>query len=280
MLKKNKNIRGESLLELIIALVIFSMSITIAGTILGSALRNMQNAKNRIVAVNIAREGVEAVRNIRDTNWLKFHSKRRECWNQIPSLDPDDPCDPDKYIESGHYIIYKQGGYPGADSTPTYRWRLGELEWGGILPGVDVDNIPPCPGTNYYHNTTDTFTYKCNAINQKWENLALLSHADIDPMIDTDGDGKYDNDADLYNHMNLGPADGNPLGESIKETVFTRVITIEYLDNDGVVADPGDVNVNRMRVTSTVSWISGSHTFKVELVTHLTDYLGRERLAG
>jgi hypothetical protein len=268
------------------------MSVTIAGMILGSALRNMQNAKSRSVAVNIAREGIEAVRNVRDTNWFKYHSKRRDCWNQLPARDPDAQCVKADYIKPGHYIIYRQGGYPTAASDPTYRWRMSELEWNSILPGVDVnhDPVPPCPGgLNFYHNITDGFTYKCNGIIQKWENTALLSLVDINSMVDTDNNGKYDDDSDLYNHMNpdnedpLNPNNDIPLGKSVKDSIFTRVITIEYIDNQGnIITNPDNYtdDINRMRVTSTVKWISGTFTFKVELVTHLTDYLGREKLSG
>jgi len=35
----------------------------------------------RIVAINIAREGMEGLRNMRDTNWMKFSGDRRGRWN-------------------------------------------------------------------------------------------------------------------------------------------------------------------------------------------------------
>ena len=277
MFKMKKNIMGESLLETIIAFIVLAMGVTIAGMIMGASLRNMQNAKNRVIAVNMAREGIEAVRNIRDTNWLKFHSKRRACWNHMPTLNPDEACTGNNPIETGKYIIYKQGGYPDADDEPTYRWRLGELTWATLPESPDV--IPCNSDGEYYHNTTDGFTYRCNGITQTWENMATVAVVDIDPLVDSDGDVNYDNDADFYNH--IYPKDGDhPLGEYVKDTVFTRVITIEYIDNKGAVPASYNENVNRMRVTSTVSWLSGGHRFKVELITHLTDYLGRENLDG
>ena len=69
----------------------------------------------------------------------------------------------------------------------------------------------------------------------------------------------------------------------MKDSFFTRTIKIEYIKNDGtIISDPAGYSpdVNRMRVTSQVTWMSGRHRFKVELTTHLTDYLGRERLEG
>jgi len=289
MPRRRNNIRGEALLETVIAFITLAIGVTIAGMIMGSSLRNMQNAKNRVMAVNLAREGIEAVRNVRDTNWLKFHSKRRACWNNMPSVDPDENCVGSTPIWPGiwpgRYIVYKQGGYPAQDNKPTYRWLLGEYEWGAILPGYST--AQPCTNDGeYYHNTSDTFTYRCNGNTSEWENIGSLSVVDIDPMVDTSSDGDYKNDQDFYNHLYAYPeSNNNPLGSFVSDTVFIRVIKIEYVDNMGKIYGAGwnpadDENINRMRVTSTVTWHSGTHWFKVELVTHLTDYLGREHING
>jgi hypothetical protein len=36
---------------------------------------------NKIQAIQIAKQGIEAVTNIRDTNWLRFSSDYPNCWN-------------------------------------------------------------------------------------------------------------------------------------------------------------------------------------------------------
>ena len=36
---------------------------------------------NKIEAIQIARDGLEAMMNIRDTNWLLFSADRKNCWN-------------------------------------------------------------------------------------------------------------------------------------------------------------------------------------------------------
>lgn len=265
------------------------MGITFSGVIIGSSLRNMDNSKNRIIAVNVAREGIEAVRNIRDTNWLKFNSKRRQCWNHVPPVKPEDGCSTPTAIPSGDYIIYKQGISTGSTNStdPTQRWRLQKMTDGGVtiteLPTASM----PCDATNdrkYYHNTTNGFTYRCNR-NTGWENIAQLYLVDIDPNVNTDGDtasDRYDNDQDIYNHIytqDKDAGDEETFGNIVKRSLLSRVITIQYLDNSGAIASP-TANVNRMRVTSTVYWQKGAKRFKVELITHLTDYLGREQLSG
>ncbi|MBI5412689.1 type II secretion system protein [Candidatus Peregrinibacteria bacterium] len=100
---------GETLAESIIALSILAIGITISGLVVSSSLTNVQGSKKRIIALNVGREAIEGVRNIRDTNWLKFSSDRRSCWNHLPlSLDnpAHDKCTQDEAIEPGDYSLY------------------------------------------------------------------------------------------------------------------------------------------------------------------------------
>lgn len=43
----------------------------------------------RIEAIQIARDGLEAFTNIRDTNWIKFAADYENCWN---TLNYDSNC--------------------------------------------------------------------------------------------------------------------------------------------------------------------------------------------
>ncbi len=72
---------GFTILELLLALSVLSVGIMAAFTL---SISNLQTAKNnyqRILAVNLAREGIEIVRNIRDTNWLKIDKNVADCDN-------------------------------------------------------------------------------------------------------------------------------------------------------------------------------------------------------
>ncbi len=264
-IKKNK--KGEIILETIIAMGILAIGITTASTFLASSIRNMNVSKNRIIAVNIARGGIEAIRNIRDTNWLKFQANIRKCWNHNPATDTCNNTD--EPIFPGKYIIYKQ--------EVTGKWVLGEIE---INPSTSAP-VPPGDHQVYY-NTGDEITYIWNG--SEWIDIAKLSLVDIDPFVDTDGDHDSANDTDIYNHAITKNNDA--LGKmSAEQTVFKRFITIEYIKNDGSIVTSVNNSdeltpYNRMRVTSTVSWIRGKNQFKTELTTHITDYLGREGLNG
>ncbi|MDZ7798029.1 MAG: hypothetical protein U5L76_00240 [Patescibacteria group bacterium] len=72
---KNK-IKGMSLMETILAVGLV-MSVIIGSLTIGIyTTRIGRSSQNRLIAINLAQEGVEVVRNIRDTNWLKENS-----WN-------------------------------------------------------------------------------------------------------------------------------------------------------------------------------------------------------
>jgi len=270
MMKSRRNIRGETLTETIIALSILALGVIIASTVIINSLRNMRNARNRIIAVNIAREGIEAVRNIRDTNWLLYSDRRRACWNHDPAISP---CDGTTPIEPGTYIVYKH---------TSQNWRL-TLADKNLSADSDGDGI------------------KDNDLD-----LVPLSFVDIDSGADSDNaDGDDDDgtgnkdDLDYYNHMD--PAVISPLGSTVRSTAFRRYITIEYLENapDASTAPsnlsdpPESINtpaewndvltdkdaLNRMRITSTVEWTKGGAIFRARLKTILTDHLGRTELS-
>jgi type II secretory pathway pseudopilin PulG len=263
MKKRKLNIRGETLTETIIALSIMAIGITIASTVILNSMRNLTNAKNRVTAINIAREGIEAVRNIRDTNWLYYSDKRRQCWNHDPSAGDCDGLSP---IPPDTYVVYKH-----TDQS----WRL-ELADENIGIDSDLDGI--------FDNDLD---------------LVDLSLVDIENInVDSDGNGDPADDEDFYNHKHLSLV--NALGAELKLSRFTRYIVIEYLENKpdsgslpSRVSEPSDsINtevewtdgtitqseLNRMRVTSVVGWEQKGAQHTAELMTIITDHLGREDL--
>jgi type II secretory pathway pseudopilin PulG len=256
----SKKTKGETIAETLIALTIIGIGMTFTGMLLSNSLRNITTSKNRVIAVNIAREGIEAVRSIRDGNWLRYSSKMRKCWNhmpQNPDADGNDLCDgtniilPDSNDATGgqqNYIIYKDTGQ---------RWRLAPHKEDPIA-GVDNSN---------------------------------LSLVDIDMLVDTNYDTDPENDADIYNHTEVGGSLTKALGDNPVSTIFKRYIILSYLDNDGnEIVDNVDSSHNRLRVKSVVTWTNtvGEKCpperprcyFTVELETQLTDYLGRNNLTN
>lgn len=85
--------RGDTILEVVIATAILSTVMVATFTILQRAVDTNLNVKNRVIALNITREGVEAVRNIRDTNWLKYSGDRRKKWLCFDQEGDKNACD-------------------------------------------------------------------------------------------------------------------------------------------------------------------------------------------
>ncbi|RJQ35419.1 prepilin-type N-terminal cleavage/methylation domain-containing protein [Candidatus Parcubacteria bacterium] len=66
----NKN-QGFTLIELLIAIAVFTLGIMGAFTLALANINTIRENFNRVLAANISREGVEIVRNMRDSNWLR-----------------------------------------------------------------------------------------------------------------------------------------------------------------------------------------------------------------
>jgi len=93
--------RGALLIEILIGFFILTLGITATASLVNAALHANQNHKHRLIAVNLAQEGIEVMHNIRDTNWLTYPSHIRACWNFWEDTDEngvyengiDDLCD-------------------------------------------------------------------------------------------------------------------------------------------------------------------------------------------
>lgn len=95
---RNERQQGQTLVETMVAIIVLVVGITAALGLANFAFKTSTNITKQIIAVGVAREGVEAVKNMRDTNWLQdtldttcydFHTGNNEgsCyrnWRQVP----------------------------------------------------------------------------------------------------------------------------------------------------------------------------------------------------
>lgn len=132
--------RADTILEVIIALFIVAMGTTIATNLMVNAIRSNNYSKNNLVAMNLATEGLEAMRDIRDSNWLKFSFDRDRCWNMIPEKASGDSCTLGNLIAAGNYTI---------DLDPTtMKWGLHSVS--GVLDG-STNPIPDSSSAYQLH---------------------------------------------------------------------------------------------------------------------------------
>lgn len=101
--RKIFGIRAESLIETIVAVTVIAIGATAAGVMVRTSLAGVEISQDRMLALNLAREGIEAVRNIRDTNWLRYSSNADACWNTLHGTDITD-CE-DNLIAEDYYAI-------------------------------------------------------------------------------------------------------------------------------------------------------------------------------
>lgn len=68
---KSFNQKAFSLLEVLIAIFILTIGITGAVSLITYSISSVAIAKSQVIATNLAQEGIELVRSIRDSNWLE-----------------------------------------------------------------------------------------------------------------------------------------------------------------------------------------------------------------
>ncbi len=78
---------GQSLLELIVALSILVIALTATIILVVNSINAGREGINRQIATNLAREGIELVRNIRDSNWID-PADPKPSWDEGLNADP------------------------------------------------------------------------------------------------------------------------------------------------------------------------------------------------
>ena len=82
--------RGQTLIETMVAVFVLTMGIVAALGLANFAVSTSRNIVKQITGMGLAREGVEAIKNMRDTNWLKG-TLVDTCYNFV-TLGTDGSC--------------------------------------------------------------------------------------------------------------------------------------------------------------------------------------------
>lgn len=140
---------GYTLIELVISIGVFTLGII---GVLGLAVSNYSDSQDnvdRVIAVNLAREGLELIKNVRDSNWLKIEAND-SCSSSACTWDYG-------FNDSVNYMVMSYN-----DDFPTF------------LPSFCNNSIKDCVNTyitngdgvelyinatgNYDHDNTGTLT--------------------------------------------------------------------------------------------------------------------------
>jgi len=79
--KKSSKNSGQTLIETVVAIFILVTGIAAAVGLAIFAFASSQSVAKQIIGVGLARQGIEAVKNMRDTNWLKIPAIDTDCYN-------------------------------------------------------------------------------------------------------------------------------------------------------------------------------------------------------
>ena len=93
---------GQTLIETLVAIFILVMGITAALGLSIYAYASSTNITKQIIATGLAREGIEAVKNMRDTNWLKIATPNDDCYD-YPTMDDIAKCYKDWLNPNGRF---------------------------------------------------------------------------------------------------------------------------------------------------------------------------------
>lgn len=201
------NQRGESIAEVMIALFMIALVSTVIATSVTISLRNTRMNRDRLVAEGLAREGFEAIVNMRDTNWLRFSHDSAECWNILPSVNECLSGDADSVIGPGSYRV--------ALDTDTLAWILED----------QADDLDLALGED---------------ANAEYRLIVV----DRNPDDDSDGDGDDQNDPDLYTHNPDGLVEKSSFfrmiqvacddGTCVDDDHMTVASTVQWLHDDRI----------------------------------------------
>lgn len=120
-MKNNKS--AISITEAMVVLMIVTLWLVWVYGILTKSFRVTTNLWNKIQAIQIAREWIEAMQNIRDTNWLLFPLDKENCWI---TENYNSDCFGDETYNKGvipPYIIQDDTSYK-VYKNEDWRWYL------------------------------------------------------------------------------------------------------------------------------------------------------------
>jgi len=122
-----------TIVELIIAIFLLSVWVMWVLMALTGGMDFVQKTRERVIAINLAREWMEAVYNIRDTNRQLRAGKRESCWLKSDSFwnvwDLDD-CADDPWIWSGYYVLlHKKIGWQKYFALSGFAQELDTSDW-------------------------------------------------------------------------------------------------------------------------------------------------------
>lgn len=232
--------RAETILEVVIAVSVIMVILAPASGLYIASVRTSANNRSDLAAAALAEEGIEIMRNIRDTNFIKFSNKARDCWNTVSGHTDTGTCDDAaNKIAGGSYRLSVN---VDQDSADYLKWTLSE----SAVIGGDAALNPNLTGAsdgNYRLSLDALDSAECTGLG---EPPGCHVH--------------FQDDTHAYYHT---------AGAAGVESPFYREITIENVNlwDPGTGPPDGD---DAMKVFSRILYRTGTAVRAIERVAFLT----------
>ncbi len=133
--------RWSSIIEIMAMMTILGIAVTAMFSTVIGGIYFAKDSENRIKAINLAREWIEWVTNLRNTNWLRFSSDQTNCWRV---LDYNATCIGSvvtPVISNTSYVLEHQNGAWYLTGSTTGSWLWIDDEWYYYASGVTSNDI-------------------------------------------------------------------------------------------------------------------------------------------
>ncbi|NVP17485.1 hypothetical protein HUU51_02085 [Candidatus Gracilibacteria bacterium] len=208
-MKKSKI--ATTIAEAMVVMTVIVIGLTGIYRIYSESSRLSNSVEIKIQAIQIAREGIEAITNIRDTNWILYSSDKNNCWK---TLNYNSGCignaSPNNIANNGNYKVYRNSAN---------RWQL-ESDGGLIGDDFSTTNYKDFYKIFLDQNSLYTHTYTGDTrtlTNTKGVFTRQIKTSYVDP-----GDGNTNNGLQVRSIVRWVDSGGTNINEIVLETILTN----------------------------------------------------------
>lgn len=100
---------GFTIREVLIVIVVISVGLLSVVVVLNDGMKYIQKTRQKVIAINLAREWMEAVYQIRDTNRTRWAGVKDACWLKVNPLVDEwvERCNDDIWFSTGSYALQR-----------------------------------------------------------------------------------------------------------------------------------------------------------------------------
>lgn len=198
---------AESMIETMISIVVVVLATMAALSMIRTASAGNEVLGEKLVAIELAMEGLDAVKNIRDTNYLLFASDTENCWNRLGATDVSDCLDSptvDNSIYNGSTYFLRQD----FTSEPLFKWTLSQLGSGTGAGDVSLFEV-------------DTGTSSTSSLYTNWRSYLYPGFTVVDSAV--------------FNrtiYIDYDPQDSTGADQCPADDCFSATVTVEWTVRD------------------------------------------------